>query len=50
MSKDKFLEEMMKTPDKRAKLFSWILTAQIVSVVLIVVGGFIFILWALGII
>jgi hypothetical protein len=50
MPKDKFLEDLIDTPDKRVKLFTWILTAQIVSIVLIVVGGIFFILWALGII
>lgn len=39
----------MADPDKRAKLFTWILTAQIISVILIVVGGIIFILWALDV-
>lgn len=50
MPKDKFLEDMMESPDKRAKLFTWILTAQIISVVLIVIGGLFLILWALDII
>ena len=49
MPKDRFVEDVMKDPDKRARLYAWILTAQIVSVVLIVVGGIIFILWALGV-
>jgi hypothetical protein len=49
MPKDKFVEDVIKDPDKRARLYSWILTAQIVSVILIVVGGIIFILWALGV-
>lgn len=50
MPKDRFLEEYMDTPEKREKLFTWILTAQIVSVILIVIGGLFFILWALGVI
>lgn len=50
MPKDKFLEDMMESPDRRAKLFTWILTAQIISVVLIVIGGLFLILWALDII
>jgi hypothetical protein len=50
MPKDNFLEEMLETPEKREKLYTWILTAQIISVLLIVVGGIVFILWALGII
>ncbi len=50
MPKDKFLEDLMDSPDKRVKLYSWLLTAQIVSVILIVVGGVVFILWALKII
>jgi hypothetical protein len=50
MPKDKFLEDLINTPDKRIKLYTWLLTAQIVSVILIVVGGVVFILWALGII
>ena len=50
MPKDKFLEDLMDTPEKRVKLYTWLLTAQIVSVILIVVGGVDFILWALGII
>lgn len=50
MPKDKFLEDLTDTPDKRVKLYTWLLTAQIVSVILIVVGGVVFILWALGII
>lgn len=50
MPKDKFLEELIDTPEKRVRLFRWILTAQIVSIVLIVVGGIFFILWVLGII
>ncbi|UCG68569.1 MAG: hypothetical protein JSV09_12275 [Thermoplasmata archaeon] len=50
MPKDKFLEELIDTPEKRVKLFTWILTAQIVSIALIVVGGIFFLLWALGII
>jgi hypothetical protein len=50
MPKDKFLEDLTDTPDKRIKLYTWLLTAQIVSVILIVVGGVVFILWALGII
>jgi prolipoprotein diacylglyceryltransferase len=49
MPKDKFVEEVLGDPDKRAKLFTWILTAQIISVILIVVGGIIFILWALNV-
>jgi prolipoprotein diacylglyceryltransferase len=50
MPKDRFIEELMDTPEKRMKLYTWILTAQIISVILIVVGGIFFILWALGII
>jgi hypothetical protein len=50
MARDKFLEDLTDTPDKRAKLYTWLLTAQIISVILIVVGGIVFILWALGII
>jgi hypothetical protein len=50
MPKDKFLEELMNNPEKRVKLYSWILTAQIISVILIVIGGIFFILWALGVI
>lgn len=50
MPKDKLIEELMESPEKRMKLYSWILTAQIVSVILIVVGGMVFILWTLGII
>lgn len=50
MPKDKFLEELLKTPEKREKLYFWFLTAQIVSIGLIMVGGLVFILWALGII
>jgi prolipoprotein diacylglyceryltransferase len=50
MPRDRFIEELMDTPEKRIKLYSWILTAQIISVILIVVGGIFFILWALGII
>jgi prolipoprotein diacylglyceryltransferase len=50
MPKDRFIEEYLDTPEKRVKLFKWILTAQIVSIILIVVGGIIFILWALNII
>lgn len=50
MPKDKFLEELMDSPEKRVKLYSWILTAQIISVILIVIGGVFFILWTLGII
>jgi prolipoprotein diacylglyceryltransferase len=49
MPKDKFVDEVLADPDKRAKLYSWILTAQIISVLMIVVGGIIFILWALGV-
>jgi prolipoprotein diacylglyceryltransferase len=49
MPKDRFLEKYMETPEKRVKLFQWILTAQIISIVLIVVGGIVFILWALGV-
>ncbi len=49
MPKDNFLEEMMETPEKRIKLYQWILWAQIISIVLIVVGGIVFILWALDI-
>jgi hypothetical protein len=49
MPKDNFLEDMMETPEKRIKLFKWILWAQIISIVLIVVGGMVFILWALDI-
>jgi len=49
MPRDRFVEDVMKGPDKRARLYTWILTAQIVSVALIVVGGIIFILWALGV-
>lgn len=40
----------MDSPEKRVKLYSWLLTAQIVSIILIVIGGVFFILWALGII
>jgi prolipoprotein diacylglyceryltransferase len=50
MPKDRFLEEYLETPEKRVKLYQWILTAQIVSIILIVVGGIVFILWALNII
>jgi prolipoprotein diacylglyceryltransferase len=50
MPKDRFLEEMLKTPEKRIKLYQWILWAQIISIVLIVIGGFVFILWTLEII
>jgi prolipoprotein diacylglyceryltransferase len=50
MPKDKFLEEYLETPEKRIKLFELILKAQIISIILIVVGGIIFILWALDII
>jgi nitrate reductase NapE component len=50
MPKDKFLDDLMKTPEKREKLYLWFLTAQIVSIALIMVGGVVFILWALGII
>jgi hypothetical protein len=50
MPRDRFLEDLTDTPDKRIKLYSWLLTAQIISVILIVVGGVVFILWALGII
>lgn len=50
MTKDRFLEEMLETPEKRIKLYQWILWAQIISIVLIVVGGIVFILWALNII
>jgi hypothetical protein len=49
MPRDKFAEEVLGDPDKRAKLYTWILTAQIISVILIVLGGIIFILWALGV-
>jgi prolipoprotein diacylglyceryltransferase len=49
MPRDKFVEEVLGDPDKRAKLYTWILTAQIISVVMIVVGGIIFILLALDI-
>jgi prolipoprotein diacylglyceryltransferase len=49
MPRDRFLEEYMETPEKRVKLFQWILTAQIISIVLIVIGGIVFILWALGV-
>ncbi len=40
----------MESPEKRVKLYTWVLTAQIISVILIVIGGVFFILWALGII
>jgi prolipoprotein diacylglyceryltransferase len=50
MPKDRFLEEYLETPEKRVKLYQWILTAQIVSIILIVAGGIVFILWALDII
>jgi prolipoprotein diacylglyceryltransferase len=50
MPKDRFLEELINSPEKRVKLFTWILTAQIVSIVLIVIGGIFFLLWAVGII
>lgn len=50
MPKDKVLENLTDTPEKRIKLYTWILTAQIISVILIVIGGIFFILWALGII
>ncbi|MEE9152014.1 MAG: hypothetical protein V3U20_09315 [Thermoplasmata archaeon] len=50
MLKDRFLEDIMENPEKRMKLYSWILSAQIISVILIVIGGIFFILWALGII
>lgn len=49
MPKNRFVEDVMADPDNRAKLFTWILTAQIISVILIVVGGIIFILWALDV-
>lgn len=39
----------MSDPEKRVKLYTRILTAQIVGVALIVVGGIVFILWALGV-
>lgn len=50
MPTDRYLEEIMEDPEKREKLYTWILTAQIISVILIVVGGIFFILWAVGII
>lgn len=50
MPKDRFLEELMESPEKRVKLYTWVLTAQIISVILIVIGGVFFILWALDII
>ena len=50
MPKDKFLEELMESPEKRVKLYKWLLTAQLISVALIVVGGLVFILWVLGVI
>jgi len=43
------LEEMFKDPDKRAKLYLLFVGAQILSIILIVTGTIIFILWALGI-
>ncbi len=49
MPRDKFVEEVLGDPDKRAKLYTWILTAQIISVIMIAVGGIIFILWVLGV-
>ena len=49
MPKDRFVEEVLGDPDKRTKLYTWILTAQIISVIMIAVGGIIFILWALNI-
>lgn len=49
MPRDKFLEDLTNSPEKRVKLYTWLLTAQIISVILIVVGGIVFILWALGI-
>ena len=50
MPRDRFIEELRQSPEKRVKLYKWILTAQIVSVILIVVGGIVFILWAIGVI
>jgi len=50
MPKDKFLEEHLDTPEKRIKLYMLILKAQIISIVLVVIGGILFILWALDII
>ncbi len=50
MPNDKFIEELMESPEKRVKLYKWILTAQLISVALIVVGGLVFILWTIGVI
>ncbi|MEN4006718.1 MAG: hypothetical protein PQ964_05135 [Methanobacteriaceae archaeon] len=43
------LEEMFKDPDRIAKLYLLFVGLRILSIILIVVGTLIFILWALGI-
>jgi hypothetical protein len=48
--RDDFLEDYMKDPDKRAKLYLYFAGAMILSTVLIVVGTIVFILRLLGIV
>jgi hypothetical protein len=50
MPKTNLFEDLMETPEKREKLYTWILTAQILVTILIVVGGIFFILLWLGVI
>lgn len=45
---DHWLKKYMETPEKRVRFYFLILAAQISSIALIVIGGIVFILWAIG--
>ncbi len=45
---DHWLRKYTDTPEKRVRLYFLILAAQITSIALIVIGGIVFILWAIG--